>query len=81
MFSLGVLATWLVVRYTLKVTDWRQIGMTILAFCVWAIAISDPIAATVCSGTDSCGWNDTYPKLLLASFTFIAPLVPMGRPA
>ena len=81
VFGVGVLATWLVVRYTLKVSDWRQIGVTILAFCVWAIALSDPIAATVCTGGEACDWNDMYAKLMLASFTFIAPLVPMGQPA
>lgn len=81
VFGLGMAATWLMLRFTLGVTDWRQLAMTVVAFCVWAMALSDPITGTVCAdmAVGTCAWNETYSKLLLASYTFIAPLVPMGQ--
>ena len=71
VYGFCAFATWFYMRYTLKVTDWRQLLVTVLAFLVWGFTFGDPFP-------DLTWWNETYSGLLLAGFTFLAPNVPMG---
>ncbi len=74
VYGFCAFATWFYMRFTLKVTDWRQLLVTVLAFLVWGFAFSEPFPALT-------WWNETYSGLLLAGFTFLAPNVPMGTEA
>jgi hypothetical protein len=68
----GMAATYIYLRFTLKVTDIRQLLVTVGAFCVWAYAIGLPVE-------QQPAWhNGTYAGLLLIAYTFIAPKIPMG---
>lgn len=74
VFAFGAFATWFYMRVTLKVTDWRQLLMTVLAFCVWAFAMGEPFTSAL-----GPNWTETHAGLLLAAYTFIAPKIPMGE--
>ena len=71
VFAFGVFATWFYLRVPLKVTNRRQILVTVGAFCVWAFTLGPPF--------DDLAWyKGTYAGLLLAAYTFIAPHIPMA---
>lgn len=73
VFLFGMVATYFYLRVTLKVTDLRQLLVTVGAFCVWAYAVGLPFQ-------EQPDWyNGTYAGLLLAAYTFIAPKIPMGE--
>ena len=74
VYGFCVFATWFYMRYTLKITDWRQLLVTVLAFMVWGFTFGEPFPGLT-------WWNETYSGLLLAGFTFLAPNVPMGAEA
>ncbi|MFK8016977.1 MAG: hypothetical protein AB8G17_16235 [Gammaproteobacteria bacterium] len=70
VFGFGVLATWFYLRVTLKVSNRRQIGITVGAFFIWAFTLGAPF--------ENLDWyNGTYAGLLLAAYTFIAPKIPL----
>lgn len=71
VFFFGALATYFSLRFTLKVTDRRQLVVTVGAFLVWALTIGS------LPGQETW-FNGTYAGLLLAAYTFIAPKIPMG---
>lgn len=73
IFGFCAFATWFYMRVTLKVTDWRQLSLTVLAFCIWAFALGDPFTSVL------SWYEDVYAGLLLAGYTFMAPKIPMGR--
>lgn len=72
VFGFGVLATYFYLRVTLKVTDMRQLLVTVGAFCVWAYSMGKP------PFVEEGLYNDTYAGLLLVAYTFVAPKIPMG---
>lgn len=74
VFAFGVFATYFYLRVTLKVTDIRQLLVTVGAFCVWAYSMGKPPFVE-----ESCLYDDTYAGLLLVAYTFIAPKIPMGK--
>ena len=65
VFLFGVFATYFYLRFTLKVSNARQLLLSVGAFCVWAYSMSSP---------EQLSWyNGTYAGLLLVAYTFIAP--------
>lgn len=74
VYGFCAFATWFYMRYTLKVTDWRQQLVTVAAFLIWGFTFSEPFG-------ELSWWTDTYSGLLLAGFTFLAPNLPMGTRA
>jgi hypothetical protein len=74
LLAFGAGATFLYLRLALKVQNVTQLGMSVAAFCVWAIAIGGPFA-------DQSWYSGTYAGMTLAAFTFVAPLIPMGEEA
>lgn len=70
----GAGATFLYLRVAQKVDNFTQLGMSVAAFCVWAIAIGGPFA-------DQSWYSGTYAGMTLAAFTFVAPLVPISEEA
>ncbi len=72
LLILGAAATLLYLRIGQKVGDKVQLLTSVAAFCVWAIAIGGPFA-------EQSWYSGTYAGMALASFTFIAPLIPMGQ--
>jgi len=72
VFAFGVLATYFYLRVTLKVTDVRQLLVTVGAFCVWAYSMGKP------PFVEEGLYNPTHAGLLLIAYTFIAPKIPMG---
>jgi hypothetical protein len=69
VFLFGVFATWFYLRQTLKVSNRRQLLLSVGAFCVWAYSLSSP---------EQLAWyNGTYAGLLLIAYTFIAPKIPL----
>lgn len=64
LFGLG--ATYLYSRVTLKVTDNKQLAVTVGAFFVWALTIGGPF--------EELSWySDTYGALILPVYTFLVP--------
>ena len=74
VYGFCAFATWFYMRYTLKVTDWRQLLVTVAAFLIWGFSFSEPFG-------ELSWWTETYSGLLLAGFTFLAPNLPMGAEA
>ena len=74
LLTMGAGATYLYLRVAQKVRNVAQLGMSVAAFCVWAIAIPGPL-------TEQTFISGTYAGMALAAFTFVAPLVPMGEKA
>lgn len=72
ILALGAGATFLYLRVTLKVSDVRQLGVSVGAFCVWAFAIGGPFK-------DLSWYSGAYAGMALAAFTFVAPMIPMGK--
>lgn len=77
VFLFGVFATWFYLRFTLKVTETRQLLLTSFAFVVWAFTIGGPF--------ESLDWyrdaGGTYAGLLLAAYTFMAPQIRITKKA
>ena len=70
VFAFGIFATWFYLRVSLKVTQRRQLALTIAAFCIWVFTIGGPF--------ETLDWyRPTYAGLLLAAYTFMAPKVPI----
>jgi len=68
VFLFGLFATYFYLNVVAKVKNKRQLGISVGAFCVWALAMH--------SGPG--GWlNGTYAGLILLAFTFIAPKIPL----
>ena len=76
VYGFCAFATWFYMRYTLKVLDWRQLTVTVVAFLIWGFSTGKPYSTL--EWWQEAWWNDTYSGLLLAAFTFIAPSIPMG---
>lgn len=72
VFTFGVFATWFYLRVPLKVSNTRQIVITVGAFCVWAFTIGTPF-----DKAHLAWWSSTYAGLLLLAYTFIAPKIPL----
>ncbi|MGK2927139.1 MAG: hypothetical protein ACSLE2_16105 [Lysobacterales bacterium] len=69
VFVFGGFATWFYLRFPLKVSNTRQLLLSVGAFCVWAYSTSSP---------EQLSWyNGTYAGLLLVAYTFIAPKIPL----
>jgi hypothetical protein len=62
----GILATYCYLRFSSKVTNKLQLGLSVGAFCVWAYSMVPP---------DFSWYNGTYAGLLLIAYTFIAPQI------
>ncbi len=62
--------TYLYLRVTLKVDNIRQLLVSVVAFCVWAMAIGKPFS-------DFCWYDGMYAGIALAMFTLISPMIPM----
>ena len=77
VFAFCAFATWFYMRYTLKVTDSRQLIVTVVAFLIWGFAAGEPYSEL--TWWQAGWWNETYSGLLLAGFTFLAPNIPMGE--
>lgn len=68
VFLFGLVATFLYSRFTLKISDVRQLLVTTGAFCVWGIAIEGPF--------HQLPWyRDTYGALILPMYTFLVPYI------
>ncbi len=74
VFAFGVAATVFYLRVTLKISNRRQVVLSVGSFCVWAFTIGEPFSQLA-------WYNGTYAGLLLIAFTFLAPKVPMRDPA
>ena len=68
VFMFGVFATYFYLRFSLKVTNKMQLGLSVGAFCVWAYSMVPQ---------DYILHNGTYAGLLLIAYTFIAPKIPL----
>ena len=70
VFGFGVVATYFYLRFSLHVSERRQLVVSVVAFCVWAYTLGGPFK-------DAGLHSDTVSGLLLAAWTFAAPKIPM----
>ncbi len=70
LFFFGAFATYFYMRYPLKVTNSRQLGLTVGAFGVWAFSLGYPFTVFE-------WYLEAYGGILLAAYTLIAPHVPL----
>lgn len=67
----AVFATYFYLRFPLKVSDSRQLMITVGAFCVWAFSLGFPF-------TQFVWYQEAYGGILLAAYTLIAPHIPLS---
>jgi hypothetical protein len=68
VFLFGLLATYFYSRVALKVTDNRQLFLTVGAFSVWALTIGAPF--------DQLSWYRlSYGAMILPAYTFVVPMI------
>lgn len=68
VFLFGIFATYFYLRFTMKVTSYVQLTLSVGAFCVWAYSLMP----------ENYSWyNGMYAGLLLIAYTFIAPKIAM----
>lgn len=70
ILSIGAIATWAYLRYTLKVTNPVQLSVSVAGFLVWAFTIGGPFQ-------EFEWYSGTYAGIALATFTFMAPMIPI----
>lgn len=61
VFLFGVFATWFYLRHTVKVSNRRQLLISVGAFCVWTYSTSSTV--------QPAWYNGTYAALLLVAYT------------
>lgn len=67
----AVFATYFYLKYPLKVSDSRQLLITVGAFCVWAFSLGFPF-------TQFAWYQEAYGGIVLAAYTLIAPHIPLS---
>ena len=68
LFAIGLLGTWLYLRYAQGVTKPAQLAVSIGAFAVWAFSLGGPF--------ETLSWyHSFYAALLLPIYTFAAALI------
>ncbi len=71
VYGFGIFATWFFLRFSLKVSDRWHLLLAMLAFAIWAFSLGGPF--------EQFQWyvdaGSTYAGLLVAGYTFIAPLL------
>jgi hypothetical protein len=74
ILAIGACATWIYLRFTLKVTNKVQLTLSVCAFLVWAVTIAGQLFAD-----NGFAWvGGTYSGIALAAFTFLAPIIPIN---
>ncbi len=72
VFGIGIFATWFYLKIFLKVDNYPQIIISMLAFAIWAINIGHGFQQEALV-------KPSYAALALLVFTFFAPKIPMGK--
>ncbi len=63
-------ATYFYLKFPLKVTDSRQLAITVGAFCVWAFSLGFPFS-------QFAWYQEAYGGVVLAAYTLISPHIPL----